>query len=293
LDKISGKGGGIHEICYSFEYATIKATFTTFIKTIIKLISILAGKNPLLLTGSISGNIKKQHFILQKVGGNRTMKNKFLMLLAASTAAAAFLTAQTPKTEAATEMIEPYRQPIGSHQYVIQRGDTLFKICNLFHISKSDFLKANPALQQDGGNKIIANTTLVLPQEESMSGYEKQVLDLTNAERAKAGLQPLMGNYTELNKSARIKAEDMSHNNYFSHTSPTLGDPFQQMRAMGVTYSAAGENIAKGQQTPQEVVNAWMNSAGHRANILNGAYTHMGVGYEGSNKCWVQQFAAK
>lgn len=221
------------------------------------------------------------------------MKNKFLMLLAASTAAAAFLTAQTPRTEAAGEIVQPYRQPIGSHQYIIQRGDTLFKICNLLHISKSDLLKANPALQKDGGNKIIANQPLELPQNESMSGYEQQVLSLTNAERAKAGLQPLMGNYSELNSSARVKAQDMEKNNYFSHNSPTLGSPFQQMRSMGVTYSAAGENIAKGQQTPQEVVNAWMNSAGHRANILNKSYTHMGVGYTSNSKCWVQQFAAK
>jgi uncharacterized YkwD family protein len=220
------------------------------------------------------------------------MKNKFLTLLAVG-AAAAFLTAQTPKTEAAGEIVQPYRQAIGSHQYVIKRGDTLFKICNLLHISKSELMKANPALQQSGGNKIYADQTLELPQEESMSGYEQQVLQLTNNERAKAGLQPLMGNYSELNSSARVKAEDMEKNNYFSHTSPTLGDPFKQMRAMGVTYSAAGENIAKGQQTPQEVVNAWMNSAGHRANILNGAYTHMGVGYTSNSKCWVQQFAAK
>jgi uncharacterized YkwD family protein len=221
------------------------------------------------------------------------MKKKILTLLAAS-AAAAFLTAQTPRTEAATgDIVEPYRQPIGSHQYIIQRGDTLYKICNLLHVSKSDLMKANPALQKDGGNKIITNTPLQLPQVESMGGYEQQVLDLTNAERAKAGLQPLMGNYSELNTSARMKAEDMAKNNYFSHTSPTYGDPFQEMRAFGVTYNAAGENIAKGQQTPAEVVQAWMNSAGHRANILNGAYTHMGVGYEANQKVWVQQFVAK
>jgi uncharacterized YkwD family protein len=220
-------------------------------------------------------------------------KHKFLPCLLAVSAAAAFLSASPPRTEAASEMIEPYRQPIGSHQYIIQRGDTLFKICNLLHVSKSDLLRANPTLQKDGGSKILTNTPLQLPQTESMSGYEQQVLDLTNAERAKAGLQPLMGNYSELNTSARVKAEDMEKNNYFSHTSPTLGDPFQEMRAMGVSYSAAGENIAKGQQTPAEVVQAWMNSAGHRANILNAAYTHMGVGYTANSKCWVQQFVAK
>jgi uncharacterized protein YkwD len=62
---------------------------------------------------------------------------------------------------------------------------------------------------------------------------------------------------------------------------------------MGVQYSSAGENIAKGQKTPAEVVTAWMNSAGHRANILNKTYTHLGVGYEAQAKCWVQQFTSK
>ena len=70
----------------------------------------------------------------------------------------------------------------------------------------------------------------------------------------------------------------MQKNNYFSHTSPTYGSPFDMMRDQGVSYKSAGENIAQGQRTPQEVVQAWMNSEGHRRNILNSNYTHIGVG---------------
>ena len=77
---------------------------------------------------------------------------------------------------------------------------------------------------------------------------------------------------------------------YFSHTSPTYGSPFQMMKAFGLSYRTAGENIAYGQRTPQEVVNAWMNSSGHRANILNSSYTQIGVGYVANGNYWTQMF---
>jgi uncharacterized protein YkwD len=85
----------------------------------------------------------------------------------------------------------------------------------------------------------------------------------------------------------------MAVNHYFSHNSPTYGSPFEMMRKFGISYTAAGENIAKGQRTPQEVVAAWMNSAGHRANILNKNYTHIGVGFEENGYIWTQQFIRK
>jgi len=101
----------------------------------------------------------------------------------------------------------------------------------------------------------------------SVSEFEREVVELTNAERAKQGL-PALTLDTELSKVARAKSEDMSKNNYFDHTSPTYGSPFEMMKQFGVSYKAAGENIAKGQTTPEQVVKAWMNSEGHRANIL-------------------------
>ena len=125
-----------------------------------------------------------------------------------------------------------------------------------------------------------------------MNDFEQQVVKLTNAERTKAGLAPLQTD-VKLMASAREKSLDMQKNNYFSHTSPTLGSPFDQMKARGIAYKAAGENIAKGQRTPQEVVKAWMDSPGHRANIMSSSFTHIGVGYVESGYHWTQQFIKK
>ena len=80
---------------------------------------------------------------------------------------------------------------------------------------------------------------------------------------------------------------------YFSHTSPTYGSPFEMMRSFGISYRSAGENIAKGQKSPAAVVNAWMNSSGHRANILNKSFTHIGVGYIADGSYWTQMFISK
>ncbi len=121
--------------------------------------------------------------------------------------------------------------------------------------------------------------------------YAQQILSLVNSERAANGLSPLTLN-TNLSRTAQAKAEDMKNRNYFSHTSPTYGSPFDMMKSFGISYRTAGENIAKGQKTPQAVMNAWMNSSGHRANILNRNFTQLGVGYVYNNGSpyWVQMF---
>ena len=93
---------------------------------------------------------------------------------------------------------------------------------------------------------------------------------------------------------AQMKAEDMAENGYFSHTSPTYGSAFDMMNQYGFSYRTAGENIAKGQKTASSVMSAWMNSQGHRANILGSGYTKLGVGYavdSGGTAYWVQMFA--
>lgn len=120
----------------------------------------------------------------------------------------------------------------------------------------------------------------------------QQVIDLTNAERRKNGLPDLKAD-TQLNGVAQKKSEDMRQNNYFSHTSPTYGSPFDMMRDFGVTYKTAGENIAQGQRTPQEVVQAWMNSEGHRKNILSKDFTHIGIGYDSNGHHWTQMFVGR
>jgi uncharacterized YkwD family protein len=126
----------------------------------------------------------------------------------------------------------------------------------------------------------------------ALSAYEQKVVDLTNQERSKNGLSALKVDLT-LSKMGHEKSRDMSANGYFSHTSPTYGSPFDMMKKYGITYRSAGENIAMGQKTPEEVVNAWMNSAGHRANILNPNYNYIGVGYVSQGNYWTQEFIGK
>ena len=123
----------------------------------------------------------------------------------------------------------------------------------------------------------------------SVLDYEQQVVTLVNAERAKYGLAALTLDET-LCGYARVKSQDMHDQGYFSHTSPTYGSPFDMMRAFGVSYRTAGENIAMGYATPAAVVEAWMNSEGHRANILSANYTTLGVGYVADGGYWTQWF---
>jgi uncharacterized YkwD family protein len=126
----------------------------------------------------------------------------------------------------------------------------------------------------------------------ALSAYEQKVVDLTNQERAKKGLAALKVD-TALSKVAREKSLDMSKNGYFSHTSPTYGSPFDMMKQFGISYQYAGENIAMGQRTPEEVVQAWMNSEGHRKNILSANFSYIGVGYIESGNYWTQMFIGK
>lgn len=130
---------------------------------------------------------------------------------------------------------------------------------------------------------------------EQLSVVEKEVVHLVNIEREKRGLQPLTIS-PQISDIARKKSNDMKIHNYFDHQSPTYGSPFEMLQQFGVSYSSAGENIAAGQQTAQEVMNGWMNSEGHRANILNPSFTHIGVGtVTGGNYgiYWTQLFISK
>lgn len=126
----------------------------------------------------------------------------------------------------------------------------------------------------------------------SLHPFEQEVVDLTNQEREKQGLAPLEID-SELSVVSKDKSKDMLNNQYFSHDSPTYGSPFDMMEQYGISYRTAGENIAKGQSSPEEVVNGWMNSPGHRENILNGDFTHIGVGYVEEENVWTQQFIGK
>lgn len=124
------------------------------------------------------------------------------------------------------------------------------------------------------------------------TGKAAEVLNLVNKERNKVGL-PSLKLDSQLNNLAQMKAEDMAKKGYLSHNSPTYGSAFDMMKEYGVSYKTAGENIAKGQKSSDSVMRAWMNSSGHRANILNSGYTRLGVGYATDakgNTYWVQMF---
>ncbi|MBR5229676.1 MAG: hypothetical protein IKW01_02375 [Firmicutes bacterium] len=124
------------------------------------------------------------------------------------------------------------------------------------------------------------------------SGMTAEVIRMTNENRQRAGLSSLSAN-SSLNRLAQLKAEDMAKNGYFSHTSPSYGSAFDMLKASGIAYRTAGENIAKGQKSAQSVMTGWMNSAGHRENIMSSSYTEIGVGYTQDSKgntYWVQIF---
>ena len=128
----------------------------------------------------------------------------------------------------------------------------------------------------------------------SMNADEKEVFDLINKQRTNNGLQALKID-NEVQKGARIKAQDMVDNNYFAHESPTYGSPFQMLKSFKISYKTAGENIAANSSN-SGAVNAWMNSSGHKANILNSSYNYTGIGVVSSKKygkMYVQMFIGK
>ena len=164
----------------------------------------------------------------------------------------------------------------------------MWKLAVRYQVGTSEIISANPQIPNP--NLIYPGQVLNIPQlSDTVLSYEAEVIRLVNEVRAENGLKALSANW-ELSRVARYKSEDMSSNRYFSHTSPTYGTPFEMMRAFGLSYRTAGENIAYGQRTPAAVVDAWMNSSGHRANILNASYTQIGVGYCASGNYWTQMF---
>lgn len=199
--------------------------------------------------------------------------------------------------------------------YIVRRGDNLWKICRMHNVKYNTVVKANPNLNNPRvifrGQKIIIpgltaeapnqpqnlqggsvgqgvrtpNTNIqnqnVAPRssdtQSSMSEMTKKVVDLVNKERVNRGLQPLAID-AKLTDCAQAKAQDMVNKNYFAHNSPTYGSPFNMMEQWGIKFTAAGENIAEGQRTAEEVMTSWMNSPGHRSNILSDSFADIGVG---------------
>lgn len=178
--------------------------------------------------------------------------------------------------------------PAADNTYTVVKGDSLWKIAVKYEIGISEIISANPQIKNP--DLIYPGDKIIIPSIDiSALNYEDEVIRLVNEIRVQNGLKALTKNW-ELCRVARYKSQDMVDKRYFSHTSPTYGTPFEMMKSFGITYRTAGENIAYGQRTPREVVNAWMNSSGHRANILNSSYTQIGVGYVAKGNYWTQMF---
>ena len=172
--------------------------------------------------------------------------------------------------------------------HTVVPGDTMWKIAVKNRIGLDEIIAANPQIADP--HWIYPGDILHVPlDDDAITGYEADVVSLTNRERAKYGL-PALSEDWELSRVARYKSQDMHDRHYFSHTSPTYGSPFEMMRAFGLSYRSAGENIAMGYRTPAAVVEGWMNSEGHRANILNASFTRIGVGYVADGHYWTQMF---
>ena len=128
----------------------------------------------------------------------------------------------------------------------------------------------------------------------NLTSDELEVFNLINQQRSQNGLSPLKIDY-EVQRVARIKAQDMVNNSYFSHNSPTYGSPFNMLNSFKVSYRTAGENIA-GNSSNSATVTAWMNSSGHKANILNSSFNYTGIGVVNGSKygkIYVQMFIGK
>ncbi|WP_188207144.1 SafA/ExsA family spore coat assembly protein [Alkalibacillus aidingensis] len=177
--------------------------------------------------------------------------------------------------------------------YVVQPGDSLWMISRSYQIGLSEIIEANPQIRNP--DLIYPGDEINVPLKTEVKSIENEVIRLTNNYREQNGLEPLDHDW-QLSRVARYKSADMRDKNYFSHQSPTYGSPFDMIENFNVSYRRAAENIAAGQRSAEAVVESWMNSPGHRQNILNPDMTHIGVGYaEGGSRStyWTQMFIEK
>lgn len=203
-----------------------------------------------------------------------------------------------------------------AQQITVKKGDSMWLIAQRYNVSFQEVLRLNAHYKDV--NMIHVGDKIIIPDGSqgtgtssnsqtdniqqgnasaiagSVDAKERAVLSLVNKERKKQGLNELKLS-TKLTDIAEMKSKDMADKNYFSHTSPTYGSPFEMLQHFGVSYRSAGENIAAGQRSAEEVMTSWMNSSGHRANIMNPSFTEIGIGYYagGSYRTyWTQLFTS-
>jgi len=165
-----------------------------------------------------------------------------------------------------------------SNWYIVQTNDDTIGMVSGWYITPLDYSN-NTTLNN---NTTSNNNTATNAASLSMTEDEETIFNLVNEARRNAGLSELQLD-KELLRVARIKSQDMVDNNYFSHNSPTYGTPFQMIKNFGISYKSAGENIA-GHSTAKKAFDAWMNSSGHKANILGNGFNYTGIGVVNSPK---------
>lgn len=179
---------------------------------------------------------------------------------------------------------------VAAEIYTVVKGDTMWKIAVKYQVGISEIISSNPQIKNPA--LIYPGQKINIPAQSDVKAIELKVVELVNKVRAQNGLGALTNNW-QLERVARYKSTDMMNKKYFSHISPTYGSPFTMMENFGIKFSAAGENIAMGQKTPDEVMKDWMNSPGHRANILSPNYNQIGVGLAKDSygrTYWTQMF---
>ncbi len=184
----------------------------------------------------------------------------------------------------------PILQIFADTTYTVRSGDTMWKIAQKHQVGISEIIAKNPKIKNP--SLIYPGQKITIPTTTAINSLENEVIRLTNIERTKNGLPALKANW-QLSRCARYKSQDMINKNYFAHQSPTYGSPFDMIESFGISMAAGGENIAMGQRTPKEVVAAWMNSPGHRGNILSTSFTEIGAGCakdKNGSYYWTQMF---
>lgn len=234
--------------------------------------------------------------------------NKLIAIITISTLFVTGMILDTQEAQAADSNSHSLDQIISNYILGIQFNWLKEKATTPSPEKKSEQQVASDNLTEKGSESGSSNPPSSSPSDTSgekksvshhdhsaLQSIEWEVVELVNQERAKRNLKPLRAD-DKLSVVARMKSKDMAEKNYFSHDSPTYGSPFDMMKKHGISFKSAAENIAAGQTTAQQVVTGWMNSEGHRENILNPNFDTIGVGYVkgGSNgHYWTQLFISQ
>lgn len=222
---------------------------------------------------------KPEDYVLELSDGDISLEVGETESLVASTSTGIYVTFDCTNSNPSVISVEEPKDILGGNKWVItalSAGTSQVTITDNNGKSASITVTVTgDSADQSGGNT---------PAE---SNFVSEVIRLVNEERAKVGLSALQTNDT-INGAAQVRVNELP--TLFDHTRPDGTTCFTALDDAGIRYGTAGENIAAGQATPEQVVNAWMNSEGHRANILNASFTTIGVGYNSAGRYWVQLF---